>query len=105
MEPVPARRLARTLIAALEIAALCAGAVAWLGAQAPQRASQRPPATVTPQSYPPEQIEAGRPIFSSRCGFCHGRDAAGGETGPDLTRSALVVEDAGGDKLGPVIRN
>ena len=60
---------------------------------------------MTPQSYPTEQVDAGRPIFSSRCGFCHGRDAAGGETGPDLTRSTLVAEDVRGDRLAPVIRS
>ena len=38
------------------------------------------------------------------CGFCHGRDALGGETGPDLTRSALVASDVRGSKLGPMIR-
>lgn len=67
-------------------------------------ASKKPPATVTPQSYPPEQIQAGQTRFISQCGFCHGRDAAGGEAGPDLTRSTLVSEDVRGDKIGPVIR-
>ena len=42
--------------------------------------------------------------FGSQCGFCHGKDAAGGETGPDLTRAELVAHDAQGDKLAPVIR-
>jgi cytochrome c oxidase cbb3-type subunit 3 len=111
MEPVPAR-------AAIAIVGMCLCAAAWPSAQAPastqqqpaspqqpRSASQRPPATVTPQSYPAEQVDAGRPIFSSRCGFCHGRDAAGGETGPDLTRSTLVAEDVRGDKLAPVIRS
>ena len=42
--------------------------------------------------------------FTSQCGFCHGRDAAGGETGPDLTRSKLVAEDHKGDKIGPLVR-
>jgi cytochrome c oxidase cbb3-type subunit 3 len=51
------------------------------GAQA-SPAAVPPPATVTPQSYPPEQIRAGQPIFAAQCGFCHGRDAMGGETGP-----------------------
>jgi cytochrome c oxidase cbb3-type subunit III len=59
---------------------------------------------VTPQVYPMEQIQAGEQRFSSQCGFCHGRDAAGGETGPDLTRSKLVAEDTRGDKIGPVVR-
>jgi cytochrome c oxidase cbb3-type subunit 3 len=54
--------------------------------------------------YPIGQIRAGEPLFISQCGFCHGRDAAGGETGPDLTRSKLVAEDARGDKLGPIVR-
>src|SRR4029077_18757019 len=38
-------------------------------------------------------------------GFCHGRDTAGGESGPDLTASALVEQDAHGDKIGVVVRN
>jgi cytochrome c oxidase cbb3-type subunit 3 len=64
-----------------------------------------PPATITPQSYPPEQVRAGQPIFAAQCGFCHGRDAMGGETGPDLTRAPLVAADVGGDKIGPAVRN
>lgn len=67
-------------------------------------ASQRPPRTMTPQKYPIEQIQAGELRFTSQCGFCHGRDAAGGETGPDLTRSTLVAEDNRGDKIGPLVR-
>jgi len=68
-------------------------------------ASQRPPQTATPQQYPPEQVEAGRTRFGAQCGFCHGRDAAGGESGPDLTRSALVAADVRGDRIGPVVRS
>src|SRR5918995_5880738 len=68
-------------------------------------ASQRPPQTKAPQEYPAAQIEAGRTQFASQCGFCHGRDAAGGAGGTDLTRSALVAEDVRGDRLGPVIRS
>jgi len=68
-------------------------------------ASQKQPQTVTPQTYPAEQVEAGQRVFAAQCGFCHGRDAAGGESGPDLTRSALVAEDVRGDKLSGMIRN
>jgi uncharacterized protein len=74
------------------------------GAQA-SPAAVPPPATATPQSYPAEQIRAGQPIFSAQCGFCHGRDAMGGETGPDLTRAASVAADVRGDTLGPLVRN
>lgn len=49
--------------------------------------------------------DAGGRLFQQNCAFCHGRDAAGGETGPDLTRSKLVIADKGGDQISDVIRN
>jgi cytochrome c oxidase cbb3-type subunit 3 len=67
-------------------------------------ASRPRPQTATAQTYPAEQIQAGQARFGAQCGFCHGRDAAGGETGPDLTRSRLVADDVRGDKIGPVVR-
>lgn len=66
-------------------------------------AAQKPPATVTAQAYPPELVQQGQVLFVSFCGFCHGRDAMGGETGPDLTRSLLVAEDVRGDKIVPLV--
>jgi cytochrome c oxidase cbb3-type subunit 3 len=48
---------------------------------------------------------AGNSLFQQNCAFCHGRDAGGGETGPDLTRSKVVAEDKAGDKIGPIVRN
>ena len=85
---------------------LCIWPAASAVAQAPpvSPASKPPPATKTPQSYPPEQVRAGETRFVGQCGFCHGRDAGGGESGPDLIRSTLVAEDVRGDKIGPVIR-
>lgn len=50
-------------------------------------------------------ITAGEGEFTQQCAFCHGRDAGGGEDGPDLTRSTLVAEDKNGDKIGPVVKN
>jgi cytochrome c oxidase cbb3-type subunit 3 len=50
-----------------------------------------------------EQVQTGELRFVSQCGFCHGRDAAGGESGPDLTRSELVAADTRGDKIGPLL--
>jgi cytochrome c oxidase cbb3-type subunit 3 len=44
-------------------------------------------------------------LFLQQCSFCHGRDAGGGEDGPDLTRSKLVAGDHGGDQIAAVIRN
>lgn len=50
-------------------------------------------------------VEKGRDLFRKDCSFCHGRDATGGESGPDLTRSKLVAADVNGDKIGDVVRN
>jgi cytochrome c oxidase cbb3-type subunit III len=66
------------------------------------------PPTAKPVASAPatsEQIQAGKALFASQCSFCHGRDAAGGESGPDLTASALVEQDVHGDKIGVVVRN
>jgi cytochrome c oxidase cbb3-type subunit 3 len=68
-------------------------------------ASQRPPQSATNDAYPADQVRAGQAIFTSQCGFCHGRDAMGGETGPDLTRSQVVAEDVRGDKIGPIVHS
>jgi cytochrome c oxidase cbb3-type subunit 3 len=76
----------------------------------PQRPTGESPAsgprisTQTPQQYLDAEIQAGQSVFASRCAFCHGRDAQGGENGPDLTRSLLVADDVRGDQLGPMIR-
>jgi cytochrome c oxidase cbb3-type subunit III len=49
-------------------------------------------------------VERGQSLFQQNCAFCHGRDAAGGETGPDLTRSKLVGDDKEGSAIAPVVR-
>jgi cytochrome c oxidase cbb3-type subunit 3 len=54
-------------------------------------------------THPSELAAAGGSLFQQNCAFCHGRDAGGGETGPDLTRSKLVTEDMGGDKISDVV--
>lgn len=51
------------------------------------------------------QIDAGGALFVQNCAFCHGKDAGGGESGPDLTRSRTVSSDKDGEAIGPVIRN
>jgi uncharacterized protein len=66
-------------------------------------AAVAPPPSATPQTYSPDQVRTGQGIFSAQCGFCHGRDAMGGETGPDLTRAPLVAADVRGDKIGPLL--
>lgn len=56
------------------------------------------------QPFPKDLIESGHQYFEQKCAFCHGRDAGGGETGPDLTRSKIVAEDLKGDKIGELVR-
>src|SRR5262252_11005775 len=92
-------------LGAVLLALTCLAMAQGRGGQAPSPASQRPPQTTTPQTYSAEEIRAGETRFASQCGFCHGRDAAGGETGPDLTRSDLVASDLRGDKIAPVVQN
>ena len=62
------------------------------------------PAAVAAHSELPAAAAAGGQIFQQNCAFCHGRDAMGGEGGPDLTRSRLVRSDIDGDKIGSVVR-
>ncbi|HZI79662.1 MAG TPA: c-type cytochrome [Vicinamibacterales bacterium] len=68
-------------------------------------ASVRPAPATAQQGYTREQIDTGRTRFAAQCGFCHGRDAAGGEGGTDLTRSTLVSEDVNGNTIGPLVRS
>lgn len=49
-------------------------------------------------------VQDGQAVFRRDCAFCHGRDAGGGESGPDLTRSKLVADDVAGKTLAPFIR-
>ncbi len=75
-------------------------------AQAPSQspaARPRPKAKDT-ETFPAAMVKTGETRFVSQCGFCHGRDAAGGESGPDLTLSQLVAEDVRGDKIGSLVR-
>jgi cytochrome c oxidase cbb3-type subunit 3 len=57
------------------------------------------------QSPDPDLAKSGQDQFVQACAFCHGRDAGGGEEGPDLTRSKLVAEDVNGNLISPVVHN
>lgn len=85
----------KTRIAAVLFAALVAA-----GGQTPGVNDKAPP-----PKYDPASVERGRKFFASTCGFCHGTSAKGGEKGPDLLRSVLVLHDENGNSIGPVILN
>jgi cytochrome c oxidase cbb3-type subunit III len=76
------------------------------GGQASPPGGQASPQAGTNQpAFSPEQIQAGQALFAGQCGFCHGRDAGGGEGGPDLTASSVVAQDVRGERIGQVVRN
>jgi len=50
-------------------------------------------------------LENGKKTFSANCAFCHGSNAKGGESGPDLLRSVVVLHDENGEGIAPVVRN
>ncbi|MGA7412050.1 MAG: c-type cytochrome [Bryobacteraceae bacterium] len=78
---------------AVEVAAQTPAAGAAPGADQPKAATKPDP----------ESIERGQKTFVQNCGFCHGSRAKGGEKGPDLLRSVLVLDDENGANIGHVI--
>lgn len=66
--------------------------------------SEEPPAKETENTVEnTSAVKAGNAIFQQNCAFCHGRDAMGGESGPDLTQSKLVLTDKTGEKISAVV--
>src|ERR1700722_15948354 len=92
----------------LAFLAAIAGLAAYQGRQLHIYAAMGQAAATTQSAGPASAqnsalLAAGGSLFQQNCAFCHGRDAGGGETGPDLTRSKLVTADVGGDKIGDVV--
>jgi cytochrome c oxidase cbb3-type subunit 3 len=89
-------------------------ALSSLRAQAPaQSAAKSPKAPAAPilgfttgyKNYDPQTVERGQKLFTATCSFCHGANAKGGESGPDLLRSPVVLDDNNGEKIGQVVLN
>ena len=101
---VPCCRVMYSLACAFLIAAGLANAQSTKPAiQTPSAPKQA--AKAASDAAPSTLIDAGNTLYQQNCAFCHGRDAGGGETGPDLTRSKVVGDDKGGDKIGVVVLN
>ncbi|HZP48971.1 MAG TPA: c-type cytochrome [Vicinamibacterales bacterium] len=89
---------------------LCAALVAVLHAQPPQ--GRGGTVVTSPRNaYPdrpagdPDAIERGRALYSVNCAFCHGADTRGGDSGPSLLRSGVVLDDRNGELIAPVVQN
>jgi cytochrome c oxidase cbb3-type subunit III len=65
------------------------------------------PRDAYPQRLPddPASVERGRALYGVNCQFCHGPDVRGGDSGPSLLRSGLVLDDQHGELISPVIQN
>jgi cytochrome c oxidase cbb3-type subunit 3 len=53
----------------------------------------------------PAAVARGKQLFGVNCSFCHGSDARGGEGGPNLLRSHLVMDDQNGEAIAVVVQN
>ena len=88
----------RLLLSSLIAVSLCA--------QAPPAAPRvRPPAYPEHPPASPEVLERGKALYGVNCNFCHGSDARGGEGGPNLLRSEMVLNDRNGENITAIIHN
>jgi cytochrome c oxidase cbb3-type subunit III len=97
--------------------AIACGTTSWCApqswAQTPPRVPQagrggraeRAPDYPVRAPAPPEQVAHGQQLFRSNCSFCHGSDARGGETGPNLVRDQVVLADQHGELIAPIVQN
>lgn len=77
----------------------CAASTAWSQVPATFPAQQR-------KAGDPALIERGNSLYGLYCRACHGPDLRGGDMGgPNLLRSQVVLNDAAGELIGPVVRN
>lgn len=53
----------------------------------------------------PAAIARGRALYRVNCAFCHGADTRGGDSGPSLLRSSVVLDDQQGERIAPVVQN
>jgi cytochrome c oxidase cbb3-type subunit 3 len=52
----------------------------------------------------PAVVDRGKALYGVNCSFCHGSDARGGEGGPNLIRSQVLLNDQNGELLAPIVQ-
>ena len=106
------RLVALTLLAGAAV--LCTRQTAAQNPPRPTQATQQAGRGARPERAPdypvrppvaPEQLAHGQQLFRSNCAFCHGSDARGGETGPNLVRDKVVLADQHGETITPIVQN
>ena len=78
-----------------------------LSAQAPARGAGSGGPFVAYPARPPASaavVARGKAIYNVNCAFCHGDDARGGDVGPNLIRSQILLNDKDGELLAPVLQ-
>src|SRR5262245_29732155 len=112
-----AARRGRRALSGAACSVFCAVLVVTLGAQPPQpppgggRGRGGGQITSPRNAYPdrpegdPAAIARGKALYGVNCQFCHGADTRGGDGGPSLLRSGLVLDDKNGEAIAPVIQN
>lgn len=101
----------RRSLPAILLLVFSAGAVP-LCAQTPPANQAKPPVPPRRQfggaggdykQYSDETLDSGKKIYTTNCAFCHGGNAKGGEKGPDLLRSVIVLHDEDGGEISKFI--
>jgi cytochrome c oxidase cbb3-type subunit 3 len=95
------------------VTALFLAFVGWYGLQlrsvaqapgpAPAGRAPRPAAYPDRVKAPQDVLDKGKATYGVSCAFCHGSDAAGGEVGPNLLRSSVVLADQSGELIAPIV--
>jgi cytochrome c oxidase cbb3-type subunit 3 len=114
------RRVLRTAVVSTVMAALTVVSVAVSGQGRGGGAAQPPTAAPAPQGrgvappdrpgpndkmvVDPAEVDKARTLWSAECVTCHGANARGGDKGPNLVRSPLVLHDRYGSGLGPFLK-
>jgi cytochrome c oxidase cbb3-type subunit III len=97
----------------LSVCAIVVSISAAVGHAQPPARGQTPPRAITSprDAYParpaadPAAVERGKALYTVNCQFCHGADTRGGDSGPSLLRSAIVLDDQHGELMAPIIQN
>lgn len=74
---------------------------------APAAPVRRGPRAAFPQHAQADQatIDRGKALYGVNCAGCHGSDARGGEGGPMLLRSQIVLNDQNGETLATIVQS
>ena len=108
------RRIPELLVVAITLVVALSAIERPLRAQQPTPGGQgrgRGAITSPRNAYPdrapqdPEAVARGKALYGVNCQFCHGADIRGGDGGPSLLRSGVVLDDQNGELIAPVVQN